>query len=175
MCYHIDDLQFRVNLVVLPMTEFDVILGMDWLSSYHVNIDCFAKTICLRVPARAELVVATSRGNLLAKTFSAHIEGVLQRDQRDTLIKTRGIFEFEDIFQDIPSLSPMREVEFCIELQPGTAPISRAPYLMAPMEMRELHTQLEKLRAQFYSSESFTMGSIGFICEEERWYSSHVH
>jgi hypothetical protein len=58
----LDDLQFRVDLIVLAMSEFDIILGMDWLSSYHVSIDCFAKTVCLRLPGRAELVVATSRG-----------------------------------------------------------------------------------------------------------------
>ena len=42
----------------------------------------------------------------------------------------------------------MREVEFCIELQPGIALISRASYRMAPAEMRELQTQLDELLAQ---------------------------
>ena len=44
----------------------------------------------------------------------------------------------------------MREVEFCIELQPGTALISRAPYRMALAEMRELQTQLDELLAQVF-------------------------
>ena len=41
-----------------------------------------------------------------------------------------------------------REIEFCIELQHGTVPISRAPYRMAPAELRELLAQLEELQAQ---------------------------
>ena len=72
---------------------------------------------------------------------------MLQRDQSDTLSKTRVISEFEDISQDISSPSLGREVEFCIESQPGTTPISRAPYRMAPIEIRELQMQLEKLRS----------------------------
>jgi len=135
------------------MSEFDIILGMNWLSSYHVSIDCFTKTVCLRLPGTTELVVATSRGNSLAEAFLAQIEEVSQ-DQSHSLIETRVVSEFQDIFQDIPSLPPMREVEFCIELQPATAPISRAPYYMAPVEMRELQTQLEELTAQGFIRQS---------------------
>ena len=58
------------------------------------------------------------------------------------------VSEFEDIFQDIFSLASVREVEFCIELQPGTSPISDAPYHLEPAKIRELQTQLEELRAQ---------------------------
>ena len=101
-----------VDLIILFISEFDVILGIDWLSSYHVKINCFVKTICLRISGRAELVVATLWGNPLAESFLAHIEEVLQRDQIDTLKETRVVSEFEDIFQDISSLPPVREVEF---------------------------------------------------------------
>ena len=66
----------------------------------------------------------------------------------------RVVSEFQDVFQDISGLPPAREIEFCIELQPGTMPISRAPYRMAPAEMRELQTQLEKLRAQGFIRQS---------------------
>jgi len=114
------------------MSEFDIILGMDWLSSYHVSIDCFAKTICLRLPGQVEFVIATSQGNPFAEAFLAHIEEVLLRDQSVTLAETRVVCEFEDIFGDIPGLPPRREVELCIELQHGTVPISRAPYRMGP-------------------------------------------
>ena len=48
------------------------------------------------------------------------------------------VFEFEDIFQDIPGLPAVRDVKFCIKLQPGTIPISRAPNRMAHIEIREL-------------------------------------
>ena len=46
---------------------------------------------------------------------------------------------------EIPGLPPVRELDFTIELQPGTAPISKAPYRMAPAELKELKTQIEDL------------------------------
>ena len=125
----LDNLEFGVDLIVLSMSEFDIILGMDWLSSYHVSLDYFAKTICLRVPGQPDVVVATSQGNPFAEAFLAHIEEVMHREQSIALSETRVVSDFEDVFQDIPGLPPRREVEFCIELQPGTAPISRAPYV----------------------------------------------
>ena len=51
--------------------------------------------------------------------------------------------EFVDVFpEDLPGLLPDREVEFSIDLIPNTTPISKAPYRMAPLELRELQTQL---------------------------------
>ena len=104
------------DLIVLFISEFDIILGMDWLSTYNVKIDYFSKTVCLRIPSRVELVVTTSWGNPVAEAFLSHIEKALQWDQNNTLRETRVVSEYEDIFQDIPSLLPLREVEFCIEL-----------------------------------------------------------
>ena len=56
----LDDIQFRADLIVLVMSEFDIILGMDWLESYHVSIECFDKTVCVRLPGQPEFVIATS-------------------------------------------------------------------------------------------------------------------
>ncbi|CAH9114854.1 unnamed protein product [Cuscuta epithymum] len=59
--------------------------------------------------------------------------------------------EFPDVFpEEIPGMPPEREVEFSIELMPGTAPISKAPYRMAPKEMQELKEQLEELLEKGY-------------------------
>ena len=55
---------------------------------------------------------------------------------------------------EVPGLPPPRELEFTIELVPGTAPISRAPYRMAPLELRELKTQLQELLEQGFVSPS---------------------
>ena len=81
----------------------------------------------------------------MAEAFLAQI---VSQDQGHSLIETRVISEFQDIFQDIPGLPWMIEVEFCIELQTAAALIFYAPYRMAPVEMRELQTQLEELTAQ---------------------------
>ena len=49
------------------------------------------------------------------------------------------VCEFLDVFpEDLPGLPPDRDVEFSIELEPGTAPISRHPYRKAPKELAEM-------------------------------------
>ena len=53
--------------------------------------------------------------------------------------------EFKDVFQDISRLPPKREIDFCIELVPGTSLISKTPYRMAPTEMLELKSQVQEL------------------------------
>ena len=59
--------------------------------------------------------------------------------------------EFVDVFpEDLPGLPPDREIEFSIDLQPGTAPISQAPYRMAPAELKELKVQLQDLLDKGY-------------------------
>nr|GFB76959.1 hypothetical protein [Tanacetum cinerariifolium] len=56
------------------------------------------------------------------------------------------VSEFPDVFPDkLPGIPPVREVEFNIELIPGTEPISKAPYRMAPIELKELKDQLQEL------------------------------
>ncbi|GKF59641.1 hypothetical protein Tco_0176427 [Tanacetum coccineum] len=56
------------------------------------------------------------------------------------------ICEFPDVFpEDLPGLPPSRQVEFGIELVPGAAPVARAPYRLAPSEMKELAKQLQEL------------------------------
>jgi hypothetical protein len=47
--------------------------------------------------------------------------------------------EFQDVFpQELPGMPPNREIEFTIDLIPGTAPIAQAPYKMGPKEFVEL-------------------------------------
>nr|GFD42923.1 putative reverse transcriptase domain, aspartic peptidase domain protein [Tanacetum cinerariifolium] len=56
------------------------------------------------------------------------------------------VSEFLDVFPDeLPGIPPVREVEFNIELIPGSEPISKAPYRMAPIELKELKDQLQEL------------------------------
>ena len=72
----------------------------------------------------------------LALPVVAHVEASLD------LIPV--VYEFSDVFpEDLPRLPPNRDMEFTIELEPSTAPISWCPYLMAPKELLEMKKQLE--------------------------------
>ena len=58
----------------------------------------------------------------------------------------RAICEYEDIFPgELPGLPPHRDVDFIIELHPGTSPISMTSHRMAPTELKELKIQLQEL------------------------------
>ena len=67
------------------------------------------------------------------------------------------VCEFLDVFpEELPGLPPDREVEFSIELEPGTAPISQRPYRMAPKEMAEMKKQLEELLEKGFIHPSYS-------------------
>ncbi|KAA0065652.1 ty3-gypsy retrotransposon protein [Cucumis melo var. makuwa] len=123
-----------VTLLVLDMQDFDVILGMDWLSANHANIDCFGKEVVFNPPSRASF------------KFRGHACVVDIREPEVSLSSEPVVREYPDVFPDkLLGLPPPREVDFAIELEPGTAPISRAPYRMAPAELKELKVQLQEL------------------------------
>ncbi|KAL0556889.1 hypothetical protein IC582_005406 [Cucumis melo] len=68
------------------------------------------------------------------------------REPEVSLSSEPVVREYPNVFPDeLPGLPPPREVDFAIELEPGTAPISRAPYRMAPAELKELKVQLQEL------------------------------
>ena len=59
--------------------------------------------------------------------------------------------DFSDVFpEELPGMPPDREVEFVIDLLPGTAPISKRPYKMSVEELKELKKQLTKLQEAGY-------------------------
>ena len=49
--------EFFVNLIALPFHEFDLILGMDWLSKHRAIVDCDKKTVVLECSNHSEVIV----------------------------------------------------------------------------------------------------------------------
>jgi len=71
-----------------------------------------------------------------------HLE--VQKEEGTSVITV--VHEFEDVFpEEVPRLPLSREVEFSIDLVPGTGPLSMAPYCMALAELVELKKQIEEL------------------------------
>ncbi|XP_022156992.1 uncharacterized protein LOC111023821 [Momordica charantia] len=154
-----DGQTLEVKLIQLDMQDFDVILGMDWLAANQANIDCSKKEFSFRLPseqnftfkgvkARVPRVVsALKASHHLQRGAWAYLASVVDaRKVVPSIEAVRVVNEFTDVFpEDLPGLPPSREVDFCIELLPGTAPISKAPYRMAPAELKELKLQLEEL------------------------------
>ena len=68
------------------------------------------------------------------------------RDSGSRLEDIPVVREFLNVFpEDLPGIPLDREIDFHIELAPGTEPISKAPYKMAPLELKELKVQMEEL------------------------------
>ncbi|KAA0061789.1 reverse transcriptase [Cucumis melo var. makuwa] len=120
-----------VTLLVLDMRDFDVILGMDWLSANHASIDCSRK--------EASKLLNQGTWGILASVVDT-------REPEVSLSSDPMVREYPDVFPDeLPRLPPLMEVDFAIELEPETAPIFKAPHRMAPVELKELKVQLQEL------------------------------
>ncbi|XP_026398417.1 uncharacterized protein LOC113294203 [Papaver somniferum] len=144
----IGNVEHLAGLYVLEMVPYDVILGMDWLSSNFVQLDSVDKTITFAKPGQSKVVVQTTSRSLFVEAFLSHIEGEVVDSESLHIASIPVVSDFADLFQEVPGLPLSREVEFCIELQPGTIPIARAPYRMAPKEMQELKSQIDQLLSQ---------------------------
>ena len=69
----------------------------------------------------------------------------------------RVVSEFPDVFpDDFPCMPPNRDIEFSIDLLPGTAPIAKRPYCMAPIEHEEVKKTIDELLAKGYIRRSFS-------------------
>ncbi|KAK5775591.1 hypothetical protein PVK06_043497 [Gossypium arboreum] len=162
---------FLADLMLLPFDEFDVILGLDWLTVHDVVVNCKSKTIDLRC-ANNEMIriestdlkgLPTVISSMLAQKYvrkgcEAYLAYVL--DDKELEIKPEFVpvvCEYPNVFpEELPGLPPVREIEFGIELVPGTTPISIAPYRMAPTELKELKAQLQELVDRGFARPSFS-------------------
>jgi hypothetical protein len=61
---------------------------------------------------------------------------------------------------ELPGMPPDRDIEFAIELQPGTTPISKRPYRMPPAELAELKKQLQELFDKGSSAQVLHLGDV---------------
>ncbi|GJX84255.1 putative reverse transcriptase domain-containing protein [Tanacetum coccineum] len=145
--------------VVTELGAFDVIIRMDWLVERDVVI-VFGKKV-VHIPVKNKmLVVKGNSGVSRLKVISCikarkYIERGCQlflaqitekKPTKRWLEDVHVIHDFPEVFpDDLSGLPPPRQVEFRIEVMPGAAPVTRAPYRLAPSEMKELSDQLKEL------------------------------
>ena len=145
-----------VDLRIMDMSEFDVILGMDWLTAYKVVIDCECRRVTAYTQDGTRVVFQGDKHDVLPQTvYESRCQGqlagwlaslTLEDEERPDFDLPRVVREYVDVFPDeLPGLPPQRVVDFGIELHPGTSPISMTPHRMAPVELQELRVQLQEL------------------------------
>nr|GEU73198.1 putative reverse transcriptase domain-containing protein [Tanacetum cinerariifolium] len=154
---------FNIDLMLVPLGSFNIIIGIDWLTKYHGVIICDEKTV--RVPFRREMLIfqgdgnnqrEESRLNIISCTkaqkylskgcdvFLAHITTKEAKEKSEEK-RLEDVSIVKDFPEDLSGIPPTRQVEFQIDLVPGVAPVARAPYRLAPSEMKELTYQLQEL------------------------------
>ncbi|GJQ91971.1 putative reverse transcriptase domain-containing protein [Tanacetum coccineum] len=161
------DANVVTDLMPVELGSFDVIIGMDWLRKYHAVIVCDEKLV--QVPygnetltfcgdessngreSRLTVISCSKAQEYMAKgcqVFLAQISAKKKEDksERKQIEDVPIVRDFPEVFpEDLPGLPPARPVEFQIDLIPGAAPVARAPYRLAPSEMKELSEQLQEL------------------------------
>ncbi|XP_057247532.1 uncharacterized protein LOC130589917 [Beta vulgaris subsp. vulgaris] len=130
------------DLIAFPLHDFDVILGMDWLSRHKAKIDCEKQKVSVVGPSGVhefyrgsslKIISALTLKSYLRKgcpMYLCHVHDTSKEEPRVEDVRIAN--EFVDVFpDDIPGMPPRRDVEFSVDLMPGTGPISKPPYRMA--------------------------------------------
>jgi hypothetical protein len=150
----------RVNLYVTILGSYDVVIGMDWLETHEAILNCKTKRlslvddegqrrvivgrnqgVSLRFVSSLQLRKSMRKGCKLYAILALNEKGVAEGLEHLPVVK-----EFADVFpEELPGMPPERELEFTIDLKPGTEPIARTPYRMSTPELQELKMQLKEL------------------------------
>jgi hypothetical protein len=132
---------FLANLIVLDSMGIDIILGMDWLRKYDGVILCAKRAITL---TKEDGTIVEFRAVIPAEQVS-----LLNKVQGTSLDEIGIVREYPHVFpEELPGMPPDRDIEFMIELLPGTPPISKRPYRMRVNELVELKKQIAELQSK---------------------------
>nr|CAD39386.2 OSJNBb0016B03.11 [Oryza sativa Japonica Group] len=136
----IQGVPFLANLILLESKDLDVILGMDWLARHKGVIDCANRKVTL-----------ISKDGRVVTVHAMSSESLRSRLNQITLEEIPIVREYPDVFpDDLPGMPPKRDIEFRIDLVPGTTPIHKRPYRMAANELAEVKRQVDDLLQKGY-------------------------
>ena len=139
----IREYEFLGDFIELSFREFDVILGMDWLSQHQTIIDCRMKRVTLRTPNEDEVTFIGERSNHLSNVISAatartmvrkgceaYLAYVIEMEQaRPSVSNVPTVSDYPNVFsEEFPGLPPHREIEFAIDVVPDTTQASITPF-----------------------------------------------
>ncbi|KAK1620599.1 hypothetical protein QYE76_026116, partial [Lolium multiflorum] len=143
--------------------DISVILGMDWLTENGAVINCGDKIVSLRNSIGGRIVFQGDK-------YSELEIGLELNSLKEVRIEDIPVVnEFKDVFpKELPGMPPDREIEFTIDLIPGTAPIAQPPYKMGPKELVELKAQIDELEQKGFIQESVSPWGTPVIFVDKR-------
>ncbi|GJX39048.1 putative reverse transcriptase domain-containing protein [Tanacetum coccineum] len=164
---------FEVDLMPIELGTFDVIIGMDWLVKHDALIVCKKKEVHRPVKgkmlvvkgncdeSRLKVVSCIKARKYIKRGYHLFVAHVTEKEPKKRLEDVPIIRDFPKVFPDnLSGLPPPRQVKFRIELLPGAAPVTRAPYRLASSELKELSDQLKELsEKEFIRSSSSPWGA----------------
>ncbi|KAD4586096.1 hypothetical protein E3N88_23697 [Mikania micrantha] len=163
--------ELEIDLMPVTLGSFDVVVGMDWLSTNQTEIVCNEKIVRVTLQNREQISIQGERRGIplnimscmkankyLQKGYTAILALIAEQPKKERKIEDIAVVrDFPEVFpEDLPGLPPKRQVEFQIDLTPGAAPIAKAPYRLAPTEMQELSNQLQELLDKGFIRPSFS-------------------
>ena len=145
----------QVDLNILPLGSYDFLIVMDWLEKHRILLNCYDKSFSrvdhvvnkftvkgvprktvIREISALQMKRSVQKG---CKVFAVHIINNSKENEKSELRNIPVINEFMDVFPDeIPGLPPKRDIDITIDLVPGSVPISKAPYRLNILELKEL-------------------------------------
>eukprot|EP00253_Pinus_taeda_P027714 PITA_27714 len=137
--FTIADQPITADLNILPLGSYDILIGMDWLEKHWSLVDCKTKIIYYRDQQGNNKEMQGIKRPVQVRPITAN--------QLVKCVRKGCQYVFP---KEIPGLPPRRNIDFTIELVPGVAPVSRAPYRMSVPELTELKMQLQELLDKNY-------------------------
>ena len=145
---------------MLPMHDFDVIVGLDWLHSCYACMDYYSRVVIFCFPNEEERVwerynsslpntlISNLKANkMMSKGLLCNLVSVNYLDHEiPSIYLVPVVNEFEDVFpNDFARVPPPLEIDICIDLEPDTKQISIPPYRLDPTEHKVFKLQLKDL------------------------------
>jgi hypothetical protein len=128
----------KTTLLVLGLENVDIILGANWKTKHQVVLDVASRIMEINSPICGSFTLFLPSQDSTQSCAFAMTELPLK--------KIPVVCEYAGVFPDeLPGMPPDRDIEFAIELQPGTTPISKRPYQIPAAELAELKKQLQEL------------------------------
>ena len=127
---------------------------MNWMYQHKAIIDALNRTLRVSLPdSNSQLLIQLPT----LRRSVGRVCATAVKEIRDIPV----VREFPNVFpEDLPGLPPDRDVQFNIELQPGTTLISWRAYRMPPKELAELKAQLQELIEKGFIQPSSHLGDV---------------
>jgi hypothetical protein len=152
---------FLANLIVLDSRGIGIILGMDRLRKYDGVILCAKRAIRL---TKEDGTIVEFNAAIQAEQVS-----LLNKVHGTSLNEIRIAHEYPNVFpKELPGMPPDCDIEFMIELLPGTPPMSKRPYKMPVNELVELKKQIDELQSKGFIRPSSSPWGVPVLFMEKK-------